>query len=864
MRRSIGVAGTLWLTLVSGALAASDEPGRLPSDVVPSHYDLLISPDAQALTFTGRVKIDVTVRAPVRTITLNQKGLTLDSVSLDGRRPQSVTKDETAERASLLFAQSLPAGRHSLTIAYHGPIGQGTFGFFAMDYDSANGKRRTLATNFEPTGARMLLPCWDEPGRKATFSVTLDAPTDEMAVANMPVAAVTAAPAGGMKRVRFAATPPMSTYLLFLTEGDYERIHAPADGVDVGVVVKRGDTARAAYALDQARALLRYYDDWFGVRFPLPKLDLVAAPGQITGGSMENWGSIFYSQDHLLFDSADGTEADRQLVFLVVGHEMAHQWFGDLVTMAWWDNLWLNEGFARWMQTHAADALHPQWRTGLQAQSIFEGGKRADSKPSTHPILQPVASAAQAEEAFDEITYDKGAAVISMLEAFAGPDAFRDGVRRYMRAHAFGNSVDADLWSQVDTTSGKPVSAVEQDFVRQAGLPLIEVAAASGGASLSVGRFREDPAADPAAATPTWRIPLTVSAPPAPDLQAVLNVRATLENAVAAAPAAVFNAGATTYARVAYPPERVRALAGRFGALPAIDQLNLINDAWALGQAGYRPARDAAAYVSALPPTADLIVWRRATRLLVEIDQDHEPGDARETFRRFALAALAPVADRLGPDARPGEDGAASELRDALWQAQASFGDRAAIARARAVFASSAPGAASPELRRTALSVVGATADPATFDLLLARAKAASDPLERSRILEAMALVRDPALSSRFVAIALGPLAPAGTAPGLIEQAANVNPDAVWPVLLARADDPNLPIDAFVRPLLFSGVAGGSSRPERARELEAWAHSHVPADARRPVVAAVAQIGLNARIRAQAVRDIDAWVAERH
>jgi aminopeptidase N len=322
----------------------------------------------------------------------------------------------------------------------------------------------------------------------------------------------------------------------------------------------------------------------------------------------------------------------------------------------------------------------------------------------------------------------------------------------------------------------------------------------------------------------------------------------------------VFNAGAGAYARVAYPASRVTALTGRFAALPAADQLNLINDAWALGQAGYRPARDALGYVSVLPSTADPIVWRRATQLLVEIDSDHEPGPARQAFRRFALATLAPVAERLGPEARPGEDGADSELRSAVWQAQASFGDPAAIARARAVFGSSS---ASQENRRTALKIVGATADAPMFDLLLAKAQAASDPLERSRILDAMALARDPVLSARFVAISLSPLAPAGTAPGLIGRAADVNPDAVWAALLAHADDPDLPIDAFVRPLLFSAVAGGSAQPQRVAELEAWAHTHAPADARRPIVAATAQIRLNARIRDRAVPDIDGWLAQR-
>ena len=240
-----------------------------------------------------------------------------------------------------------------------------------------------------------------------------------MAVANTPIASAEAL-ADGQRRVHFVTTPKMSTYLLFLGIGDFERIATEVEGTDIGVGVNRGDTERGRFALGEAARLLRYYNDYFGVHYPLPKLDLVVAPGAIAGGNMENWGAIFFSQKGLLFDPKSSTEADRQAVFLTVAHEMSHQWFGDLVTMAWWDNLWLNEGFAQWMMIKAADDLHPEWKAGLQALAIAEAGKRADAKPSTHPIVQPVWTASQAEQAFDSITYNKRATVIGMLEAYVG------------------------------------------------------------------------------------------------------------------------------------------------------------------------------------------------------------------------------------------------------------------------------------------------------------------------------------------------------------------------------------------------------------------------------------------------------------
>jgi aminopeptidase N len=460
------LVGTALVASMCGAVATSataQDRQVLPTQISPTHYDLSLHPDAEHLTFSGIVTIDLRANGSTPQVVLNAKGLTFDRVSLDGADAVTIRLDAALDRATLRFARPVAPGAHKLAIAYHGAINRGTFGFFAMDYDTTAGKRRTLATNFEPAGARMLLPCWDEPALKATFRVSIDAPADRMALSNMPVKKTTAL-ASGLQHVQFTTTPKMSTYLLFVTVGDYERVHHTVDGVDVGVVVKRGDLPRAAYGLEQATKLLHYYNGWFGVRFPLPKLDLIAAPGQITGGSMENWGSILYGQEQLLFDPKTSPEVDRQLVFEVVAHEMAHQWFGDLVTMAWWDDLWLNEGFARWMQTHAADALHPEWRTGLQAQGVFERGKTFDATPGSHPVLQPVRSAEQATQAFDSITYDKGAAVVTMLEAYIGADGFRDGVRRYMRAHAYGNTADDDLWREMPAVAGKPVLDIEHDF----------------------------------------------------------------------------------------------------------------------------------------------------------------------------------------------------------------------------------------------------------------------------------------------------------------------------------------------------------------------------------------------------------------
>jgi aminopeptidase N len=848
----LGASSAAW---AAAPTTTTNHPNRevLPDSVVPVHYDLSVTPDAEALTFTGRVAITIDVRAAGRSVTLNAVGLALDHTTLDGGPDASVSVDNSLGRATLTFGAPIPPGQHLLAINYHGRIAKSTIGFFAMDYVSSDGPRRTLATNFEPADARDLLPCWDEPGRKATFTVSIDAPKDRMAVSNMPVDQVTSL-SPTMQRVRFAQSPKMSTYLLFVGVGDFERVHDRVDGVDIGVVVKRGDSAKAAYALEQAGKILHYYNYYFGVAFPLPKLDLIAAPGQIQGGSMENWGAIFYSQNHLLFDPRTSTEQDRQTVFEVVAHEMAHQWFGDLVTMAWWDDLWLNEGFARWMQVFVADDLHPEWETGLQAADIFEYGKQADAVPSTHPVVQEVDTADQAEQSFDAITYDKGAAVITMINAYVGREKFRDGVRRYMRAHAYSNTVDTDLWRPIEQAAGRPIVSIERDFTRQEGLPLVTVSRTGQGVHLMQSRFADDPASIVNLPPQHWRLPLAMG--PIDGPKAYLLLQGAAE--VAQPAPLLVNAGQTGYARVWYTGDTMNGLTARLSALASVDQIGLLNDARALGFASVAPATNLLRLLPALPANANPIVWERVLTVLLEIDRHYGDSPQRAAWRHYALKMLAPLAARLGTRSTSGEPSNIEILRGAWQEAAGRFDDAAILASARQRLDMHD---GTPAEQRTALNIVAAQADTGTFDALLGRTAGSADPPEKLNIFRALAGVTDQALARRLVDIAVSTQVPAGSSPGLIMKLARDHPDLVWDSLAPRLDEAQLPLSKALRWRLAAEIAGDSAKPERIADLEAYEGRTVPPNARKPFLASVASIHQNQHITAEVLPEFDRWIA---
>jgi aminopeptidase N len=867
------LAAVALLTGAAGAAPPDPSPPattQLPRTVRPVHYDVAIVPDAAALTFTGRVAITIEVLEPVTRITLNAARLHVTSAVLSGEtgaapRTPALHADEATETLTVQLDAPVPPGRYRLALEYAGTIGTQAAGLFAIDYDTPEGRKRALYTKFEPATARRFLPCWDEPAYRATFALEATVPAAQMAVGNMPVASRTDV-GQGRERVRFQTSPAMSTYLFFFAVGDFDRASATVDGIDVGVVTKKGAADQAAFALSSSTRLLHEYNEYFGVPYPLPKLDNVAAPGRSQQFSaMENWGAILTFEYAFLLDPSISTQADKQRSFTTASHEISHQWFGDLVTMRWWDDLWLNEGFASWMEGRTTEKLHPEWNTALAAVDGRERAMARDALATTHPVVQHVETVEQAVHAFDAITYQKGEAVIRMLEGYVGAEAWRDGVRRYVKAHAYGNTDSDDFWRAVEAAAGKPITAIAHEFTLQPGIPLITV---DGGlcrdgqttVTLTQGEFTSDrPGKSPLA----WRVPVIIQAQAGEPVRTLVTGSASV--AVPGCGPVVVNAGQSGYYRTLYAPPLARRLVESFPGIAPIDQLGLLADAWALGAAGFQSPSDVLDLAQATPVDADPQVWGRIARVLGTLNDLYAGERARQqAFRDFAVPLLAPVLGRLGWVPRADEPDAAAILRAELIETLGALGDPTTIAEARRRYGArdASADAVPPTLRKSILGVVARHADAPTWDALHAAARVEKTPLVKDQLYFLLSSTEDEALARRALDIALTAEPGATTGAGMIGAVATLHPDLAFDYAMAHRSAVDERVDVLLRSRYYPQLARNSADPAMTAKIAAFAAALDPR-ARREAETAAAMIAYRIQVRRDRLPLVDAWLRSR-
>jgi aminopeptidase N len=858
----ITVAAALLLATVSTpALAAA----RLPTDVVPVSYDITINPDAQKMTFTGTETVNVAVNKATSTIILNAADMTISRATIDGKAVP-FKLDNDAQQLTLTLPAPARLGNHVITFAWTGKINESAAGFFAIDYTNDDGsKARMLATQFEAPDARRFAPMWDEPSFKAKFKLSAVAPKGQLAFSNMP-ATMTTRP-DGTQLYSFRQSPIMSSYLLFLGMGDMERKTVMAGKTEIGVITRKGVKDQGDYALASAKRLLTYYNDYFGQPYPLPKLDMIAGPGTSQFfGAMENWGAIFYFEPELLFDEKRATESDKQRIFTVVAHEMAHQWFGDLVTMSWWDDLWLNEGFASWMENKASADLNPGWFARESAVSQDrEGALAIDATSATHPIIRHVETVDQIGEAFDNITYLKGQAVITMIESTLGPDKFRDGIRRYMAKYKYGNTRTDMLWAELEGASGMKITDSAHDFTLQGGVPLItltEGKCVNGQtvASLAQGRFGLDEASK---APQTWRVPLRVGTIGGNPISVITSGAKTDVTVPGCAPVVV-NMGKGSYLRARYSGDAHAAIVANYAKLAVADRLGTLGDDFALARSGDQDFAAWAATFAAVPADANPLEWQLVSGELGSLSGLYADTPLQQQIKVLTINRLGPVLARIGYEQKAGESPLVTNLREDLVGRLGAAGDPEVLRRARDWVAKLKTDSAAipPAIRGPMLGTFAANATPADWDQLLALFKAETNPVVKNEYVRLLGQAKDPVLAQQALDLLKTDVLTAQQKPTILRAVAGGHPDMAFDYAVANADLVNGVLEASTRAGYIVGLGAGSNDPAMPGKITAYAEKNLAVGSRGGVKRALATIAVRKAVADRLRAGVTTWVAK--
>ena len=853
-----------------------DTSGKLPKEVVPTDYSVRIIPDIDKLTFAGTETVKLDVRSRVRQLVLNALELKIEAASIDGKElPASAIKiDEKNDLLALALPSELATGEHTLTLRFTGKINEQGQGLFYMRYqEQGSGARKTmLGSQFEATDARRFFPCWDEPVFRARFQLTAAVPENWLAVSNMPIESEKKI-AGG-KEVRFAATPRMSSYLNVFVAGELDFIESRSGPTQLRVITTKGKAEMGRYALEATAQILQYYNDYFGVAYPLPKLDQIAMPGGF-GGAMENWGGITYYESKLLFDPKSSSAETKQDIYEVLAHEMAHQWFGDLVTMAWWDNLWLNEGFASWMGSKCTAHFNPQWEVWLRREFprdptrrvgiAKEAAMESDARSTTHPIQQPVATEAEANGAFDDITYKKGQSFLRMLESFLGEDVFREGIRRYMAAHMYSNTTTADLWNALSETSGKAVAEITAGWTEQPGFPVVKVKREQDGSiSLTQERFTVNFKNAPPL---EWKIPLTHAVVGGVPETLLMTGKSDSVHDVPQSRALKLNLNGAGNYRVEYDQPSWELLVGAFKNLGVEDRVNLLSDTWALVQANRAPISLYFELVEKLPASTELAEREQIIHVLDFVNRLLSGSSEQQKFQGYARSLLRPGFDAIGWETKPNEQAAVENLRASLITALGKLDDPKVVANCREHFKAflANPESLAPDLRPAVFSVVGHYANEATWNELHQLGLKTTSIEEKQNYYDALAGAMDPKLVKKTLPIALTDELSTSRAVYLVSRIARESghPDIAWDfaranmkTLLAKTDA--LGANTYA-PSLFTFFSDNS----RAEELGRYAKTSLPTASAPEVAKAVDEIQFRSEFKRRLVSELPEFIHNR-
>nr|XP_018910146.1 PREDICTED: puromycin-sensitive aminopeptidase-like [Bemisia tabaci] len=746
---------------------------RLPKTVKPSHYELFLHPDLKTLTFDGKETVKIEILSAVDKIVLHAADLSIKDAVLTLANGETVTSEVSLtpedELATFSFPKMLPPGPASLSCSFVGELNDKMKGFYRSKYISSATKEETYAavTQFEATDARRCFPCWDEPAVKAIFSITLCVQPNRVALSNMPVVEEST-DANGNKVLKFAPTPVMSTYLVAVVVGEFDYIEDKSDdGVLVRVYTPVGKSDQGKLALHIATKVLPFYKEYFKIAYPLPKLDLIAV-ADFSAGAMENWGLITFRESCVLVDEVNSSTSTRQWVAIVVGHEIAHQWFGNLVTMEWWTDLWLNEGYASFTENFCVDHLFPEmdiWTQFVTSEHIK--ALELDAMKNSHPIEVPIGHPSEIDEIFDNISYYKGASVIRMLHRYIGDDDFRKGMNLYLTRHSYSNTFTEDLWLALEEASSKPVKDLMSTWTKQMGFPLINIESCkqvnnSREIVLSQSKFCADGSIDDQ--NSLWLVPLSFSKSSAPTeecFKAVLKgpkATFTIPN-IEANEWIKLNPGTYGFYRTKYPRELLQQFVPSIESktLPPLDRIGLLDDLFALVTSGKASTVTLMELILAMINEDNYVVWSTISNCLGKISVLISSTEFELQYHKFGRTLLSKIYEKTGWTKKANESHLDTLLRPLVIGTLGLYGDERVIAEAKKKFEEHISGKATipADLRSAVYKAVLSTGDETTFETLLKLYRKEELHEEKERISNSLGATRKPELLSRALEFAI-------------------------------------------------------------------------------------------------------------
>ncbi|KAK4540281.1 hypothetical protein LTR36_009593 [Oleoguttula mirabilis] len=744
----------------------------LPKNVKPLHYDLTLEPDLEKFTYEGTVTIDLDVLEDTKSISLNTFEIDIQETKVTSgstviSSAPKITYNDDTQTTKVDFDQTIPAGsKAKLFHRFSGILSNSMAGFYRSSYKDAEGNEKYMATTqMEPTDARRAFPCFDEPALKASYTVTLIADHNQTCLSNMDVASekdVDSQMAGKKRKaVTFNKTPLMSTYLLAFIVGELQVFESHSFRLPVRVFCTPDkNPEHGKFAAELAAQTLAFYEKEFDSEFPLPKMDMVAIP-DFSAGAMENWGLITYRVVDLLFDEKTASASTKQRVAEVVQHELAHQWFGNLVTMDFWDGLWLNEGFATWMSWYSCNKFYPEWKVwqGYVTDNL-QSALGLDGLRSSHPIEVPVKRAEEVNQIFDAISYSKGSCVIRMVSKYLGEDVFMEGIRRYLKKHAYGNTTTSDLWAALSDASGKDVERVADIWTKEVGFPVVTVKEEPKESSIHVkqNRFLRTADVKPEEDKVLYPVFLGLRTKDGIAEDLTLNDR---EGTFKVSDMDFFklNADHSGIYRTNYTPERLQKLGenAKAGLLTVEDRAGMIADAGALTAAGYQKTSGLLSLLKGFDTEPDFVVWDEITARVgvIRAAWVFEDNKVRDALKAFQRDLVSEKAHKLGWTFKESDGHIEQQFKALLFGAAASAGDEKTKAAAFEMFEKFMNGdrsAIHPNLRGGVYSVVLQNGGEKEYNALVKEYETAKNADERNTALRALGRAKDPKLIQRSLA----------------------------------------------------------------------------------------------------------------